>query len=126
MSIYSIEFQKHKVFHDFFNFERCVDDFLRNVIYKFKPSGKKWIKCSFTIENIQNSPHQDLRPIINSRYWTPPPYEGIYFNDFIFYGLRQNILGRVIINGMPGSSWHLKRFVSLSLKILDNDVEAVI
>ena len=126
LSIYSIEFQKHKDFHDFFNFERCVDDFLRNVIYKFKPSGKKWIKCSFTIENIQNSPHQDLRPIINSRYWTPPPYEGIYFNDFIFYGLRQNILGRVIINGMPGSSWHLKRFVSLSLKILDNDVEAVI
>ena len=100
--------------------------FLIDVKYNFKPGVKKWSKFSFAIENIQNSPHQDLRPIINSRYWTPPPYEGIYFNDFIFYGLRQSILGRVIITGMPGSSWHLKRFVSLSLKILDNDVEAVI
>ena len=39
--IYSIEFQKHKDFYDFFNSERCVDDFLRNVKYKFKPSVKK-------------------------------------------------------------------------------------
>ena len=110
----------------FSNSDRCVDDYLRNVKYKFKPSGKKWIKCLFTIENIQNSPDQDLREIINSRYWTTPPYEGNYFNDFIFYSLRQYILGRVIVNGMSGSSWHFEHFVSLSLKILDNDVEAVI
>ena len=103
-----------------------MDGFLRNAKYMFKPGGKKWIKCSFTIENIQNSPYKDLRPIINSRYWTTPPCEGIYFNDFISYGFRQNILGGVIINGMSGSLWDFKRFVSLSLKILDNDVEAVI
>ena len=126
LTIYSIQFQKHKDFYDFFNSEKCVDGFLRNAKYMFKPGGKKWIKCSFTIENIQNSPYKDLRPIINSRYWTTPPNEGIYFNDFISYGLRQNILGGVIINGMSGSLWNFKRFVSLSLKILDNDVEAVI
>ena len=126
LTIYYIEFQKNKDFYDLFNSEKCVDDFLKNVKYKFKPGDKKWIKCSFTIENIQNSPYKDLRLIINSRYWTTPPYEGIYFNDFIFYGLRQNVLRRVIINDMSGISWHFKRFVSLSLKILDNDVEAVI
>ena len=84
------------------------------------------IKYSFTIENIQHCPHQDSRPIINRRYWTTLAYEGIYFNDFIFYGLRQNILGRVIINGMSSCSWYFKHFISLSLNILDNDVEAVI
>ena len=68
LTIYSIEFQKHKEFYDFFNTEKCVDDFLRNVRYKFKPAGKKWMKCSLTIENIQNSPYQNLQPIINSRY----------------------------------------------------------
>ena len=83
------------------------------------------MKCSLTIENIQNSPYQNLQPIINSRYWTTSPYEGTYFNDFIFYGLRQNILGSVIINGMSGSSWHFKHFVSLLLKVLD-DVEAFV
>ena len=126
LTIYPIEFQKHRDFYDFFNSEQYVEDFLRNVRYKFKPGGKKWVKCLFTIENIQISPYQDLRPIINSRYWTTLPYEGTYFNDFIFYGLRQNILGRVIINGMSGSSWHFKRFVSLLLKVLDNDVKAVV
>ena len=80
----------------------------------------------FTIENIQQLPYQDLRPIINSRYWTTPPYEATYFNDFIFLGLRQNILSRVIANGMTGISWHFKRFVSLSLKVLDINVESII
>ena len=115
---------RNKDIYDFFNSEKCVDDILKNV--KFKSGGKKWIKFSFTIENIQNLPYKDLRPIDDSSYWIPPPTEGIYFNGFIFYGLRQNILGRVIINGMSGSSWHFKCFVSLSLKILDNDAEAVI
>ena len=126
LTIYSIEFQKHKDLYDFFNSEKGVDDFLKNVENKFISGGKKWIKCLFTIENIQSSPYKDIRPFINNRYWTTSPYEGIYFNDFIFYCLRQNILGRVVINGISDSSWYFKRFVSLSLKILDNDVEAVI
>ena len=54
------------------------------------------------------------------------PYEGNYFNDFIFYGLKQEILSRVIINGMSGSSWHFKRFISVTVKVLDNDTEAVV
>ena len=41
LTIYSIEFQKHKKFYDFFNSEKCVEDFLRNFRYKFKPAGKK-------------------------------------------------------------------------------------
>ena len=102
---------KNKDFYDLFNSERCVDDFLKNVRYRFKVTGKKWIKCSFTIENIQNSPHEDLIPIINSRYWTTPPYEGIYFNDFIFYGLRQSILSKVklmvclVVHGISRASF---------------------
>ena len=27
--------------------------FLKNVRYRFKVTGKKWVKCSLTIENIQ-------------------------------------------------------------------------
>ena len=45
---------------------------------------------------------------------------------FIFCCLRQNVLGRVIINGMSGSSWHFTRFLSLSVNVLDNDVKAVV
>ena len=126
LTIYSVKFQKHKDFYNFFNSEEVVDDFLKNVKYKFKPGGKKLTKYSFTIENIQQSPYQDIRPIINSRYWTTLPFEGSYFNDFIFFGLRQSILSRLTVNSMSGSSWHVKRFASLSSKVLGINVESII
>ena len=36
-----------------------------------------------------------------------------------FYGLRQNILNKVIVNGMSGSSWRFHRFVLLNVKTLN-------
>ena len=104
LAIYSVEYIKHKDSYNLYNSEFCLDNFLRNVKYRFKSGSKKWVKCSFTIENIQNDPYQGLTPILNSRYWTTSPYEGTYFNDFVFYSLKQEILSRVIINGMFASS----------------------
>ena len=125
MHIYSIEFQKYSSFYSFYDSENCADDFLRNAKYRFTSTSKKWFKCSFIIENIQNSIHPDLQPLLNNRYWTTQTYDSTYFNDFIFSGLRQDILNRVIINTMSGSAWHFKRFISLAVKILDGEVEAV-
>ena len=125
VTFYSLEYSKYKDFYNFYISEDCVD-FLINLKYRFKSGSKKWIKCSFAIENIQNALYQGLRPILNSRYWSTSPHEGNYFNDFIFYGLKQEILSIVISNGMSGSSWHFKRFISLSVKVLDNDAEAVV
>ena len=125
MHIYSIEFQKYSSFYSFYDSENCADDFLRNAKYRFTSTSKKWFKCSFIIENIQNSIHPDLQPLLNTRYWTTQTYDSTYFNDFIFFGLRQDILNRVIINTMSDSAWHFKRFISLAVKILDGEVEAV-
>ena len=78
------------------------------------------------IENIQNALYQGLRSIWNSGYGTTSPYEGNYFNGCIFYALKQEILSRVIINDLCGSSWHFTCFISLSVKVLDNDAKAVV
>ena len=86
-------------------------------------TNKKWFICSVNIENTQNSICSDLQPLLNIRYWTTETYNSIYFNDFMFYTLRQDILKRVIINTMSGSSWYFKRFVYLAVKILDGEVE---
>ena len=126
LTIYPIEYSKYKHFYNFYNSEDCVCDFLRNAKYRFRSGSKKWIKCSFMIENIQNASYQGLRPILKSRYWTMSPYEGNYFNDFLFYGLKQEILSRAIINDMSGSSWHVECFISLTVKVLDNDAEDVV
>ena len=85
----------------------------------------KLIKCAFIIENIQQSAFENLRPIINTRWWITDVYKAKCFNDFVFYGLRHNILNKVIVNGMSGSSWRFHEFVMLNVKILNLDGEMV-
>ena len=85
----------------------------------------KLIKCSFVIESIQHSAFENLRPILNTIYWTTDVYKAVYFNDFVFYGLRQNVLSKVIVNGMSGSSCKFHKFVMISLKVLNLDREIV-
>ena len=67
-------------------------------------TNKKWFKCSFTIENTQNGSSADLQALTDIRYWTTETYDSIYFNDFILYSLKADILKRVIVNQMSGSS----------------------
>ena len=54
LTIYKIEFKKYKNQYSFFNVEKCVNDFLKNVQNRFRATNKKWFKCSFTIENTKN------------------------------------------------------------------------
>ena len=120
LTIYKIEYKEHHREYSFNNSENCVDSFLRNVKSKFKATNKKWFKCSFTIENTQNAYSDNFQDLISTRYWTTETYDGIYFNDFILYSLKADILKRVIVNQMSGSSWYFKRFLILALKVLDS------
>ena len=79
--------------------------------------GEMLLKYGFLIQNIQQSVQENLRPIVNTTYWTTKPFKTTYFNDYIFYSLRKNILKRVIVNGMSGSSWRFRRFIYLNLKV---------
>ena len=115
--------ENFKIFIIFLSSELFVYDSLRNVKSRFEASSKKWFKCSFVIENVQLALYSGVQPLLNTRHWTTSTYDGVYFNDFIFFGLKQEILNRVIINSVTGSSWHFKRFVSLAVKILDDAVE---
>ena len=123
--IFEITVNKHDDCYDFENSEEVADDFLKNVRSRFKPSGLKLTKCSFVIENMQQSAFENLRPILNTRYWTTDVYKATYFNDFVFFGLTQNILSKVIVHDMSGSSWKFRRFVMISLKVLNLDREIV-
>ena len=64
-----------------------------------------------------------MQPLINTRYWTTETYDRIYFNDFAFYSLQNDILKRVMVNQMSGSSWYFKRFLHLAVKTLDSEVK---
>ena len=116
---YEISVNNHADYYDFGNAQQVVDDFLRNVLSKFRPRSDVLLKFGFLIENIQPSLHENLIPILSTRYWSTEPYQTRYFNDYIFYSLRENILKRAIANGMSGSSWRFRRFVYLNLKTID-------
>ena len=64
LTIYQIEFKKYNSFYPFFNSEKCVEEFLQNVKYKFHATSKKWFKYSFIIKNTQNSIRPDLQPLL--------------------------------------------------------------
>ena len=122
ITIYSIDYTKHQDSYNFFDSEKCVSDFLSNCKYNFKNSGQiKTFKCSFTIQNQQVSPIEDAPPIVNTRYWSTSPYEGVYFNDFIYFSIKGEILNRVILNGLSRSSWYFLKFANLSLKVLEGE-----
>ena len=104
LTIYKIEFKKYGKQYSFYDSQKCVDDFLKNVKYRFQATNKKWFKCSFTIENLKNSIRSDLQALTNTRYWTTETYDSIHFNDFILHSLRSDVLKRVIVNQMSGSS----------------------
>ena len=127
---FEITVNKHGDYSDFEDSEEVVHDFLKNVRSRFKPSGLKFIKCSFVIENIQQSEIYNKytkKYIYNKKYTTniqqniyniytkyiqqkiynkniQQIYKATYFRDFVFYALRQNTLSKVIVNGMSGSS----------------------
>ena len=61
-----MKFKKYISFYKFYDSQKCVDDFLRNVKYRFETNHKKW----FNIENTQNSVRSDLELLLNIRYWT--------------------------------------------------------
>ena len=70
--------------YNFKSSEEIVEDFLKNVCSKFRSSGSKLIKCSFVIENIQQSVTENIRPILNTLYWSTDVNQTVYFNDFVF------------------------------------------
>ena len=108
---YEISVNKQPNYYNFESAKQVVDDFLKNVRSRFQPKGDVLLKCDFMIENIQPSVNENFAPIINTRYWSTEPYKTKCFNDSVFYSLRENILKRVIINGMSGSSWTFRRFI---------------
>ena len=121
--IYNINFEKHSNEYNFYNSQELVDEFLFNVKSRFKPQNNVFFMADFSIENIQNAPltSPNVTDITNTLYWTTDVYKGVYFNDFIISEIPSNILKRVIINNLTGSSWYFNRFKHLSIKVLEQN-----
>ena len=116
---YEITFQGHSDSYDCFNSEKLVDEFLLLVKSKIFPSNTDfYIRCGFSLENMQAPLTDDDVPLTNSRNWSTEPIQTKSFNDFVFFSLRESILKRVINNGLTGSSRFYKRFLYINVKTI--------
>lgn len=53
----------------------------------------------------------------SKRVWMTDVYIGKFFNKFITGEIKNELVKRVIVNGMTGSSWRFKRFERVSITI---------
>ena len=103
----------------FFNSEKLGDEFLLSVKSKiFRSNTDFYIRCGFSLENMQEPLTDDDEPLTNSRYWSTEPIQTKSFNDFVYFSLQESILKRVINNGLTNSSWFFKRFLYINVKTI--------
>ena len=125
---YCINFLEHGSFYNFYNSQEVVSEFLTVFENNFIPNADlrhSRFKCSFTIVNRQPDPRDGFAEITDSRIWKINVYDGVYFNDFIKSNLANDILKRVIMIGMSGSSWRFKRFDRICITVNSNDLRNI-
>ena len=71
----------------------------------------------FELKNYQRTEPVELE---TTRVWLTNVFVGRYFNEFIRNEMKKDILIRVIINGLTGSSWLFKRSNKLQVNVTDN------
>ena len=107
---YSIYFQQHKKFYDFYD-EGIVDSFFCSVQRSFTLSALN-IKLQgyFKLKNYQQI---EITEIENITVRLIKVHVGKYFNQFARGQIKEDKLKRVIINGGTGSSWLFKHFLAV-------------
>lgn len=62
---------------------------------------------------IINQQHGDFIVAETTRVWLTNTYTARHFNAYVRGSIKSEIVKRVIVNGLTGSSWFFKRFQRL-------------
>ena len=97
-----------------FNSEKIVDEFLNVVDRKFEVTDLVKVQLVFSIINYQPPENEFFVDIIDQRTWLTDVYSCKFLNKFVKSGLKRDILKRITVNVLTGSSWRFKRFNKIS------------
>ena len=117
---FEITFKEHSSSYDFFDSVAVVEYFLNSVrekapVYK----SNVLIRAGFSIENIQQALNDNYtEPLTLNRYWNTEPIVARFFNDFVYFKIKESILKRVIQNQLSGSAWNFHKFNYINVKFL--------
>ena len=113
ITYYSINFNQHKIFYDFFSSD-LVETFLNSVYQVFQPKKE----CKFQVyAEIVNQQRGEII-LEDEKVWLTNLHHSKDFNDFARGEIKDEITKRVIVNGQSGSSWLFKRFDRLNVIVV--------
>ena len=113
ITYYSINFEQHKNFYDFFSSD-ILDSFIQSVYEKFTPDKE----CKF--QGFAEIVNQQMGEIIltDRQVWLTNVFNSRHFNEFVRGQIRDEIAKRLIVNDQTGSSWHFRRFERLTVTVV--------
>ena len=113
ITYYSINFEQHKNFYDFFSSD-ILDSFIQSVYEKFTPDKE----CKF--QGFAEIVNQQMGEIIltDRQVWLTNVFNSRHFNEFVRGQIRDEIAKRLIVNDQTGSSWHFRRFERLTVIVV--------
>ena len=113
ITYYSINFDQHKNFYDFYSSD-LVDVFLDAVHQVYQPKSE--CKSQGYAEIVNQQRGETI--LEDRRIWLTNVYQFKYFNDFVRGEIKDEIIKRIIVNGQTGSSWLFKRFIRLNVVVV--------
>ena len=94
---FSISYNQHKNFFQ----QQIVDDFLDSVYTRFNPDDQYMIQGYAEIINQQQG---KLIIAESTPVWLTNTYTARDFNDYVRSSIKSEIVKRIIVNGLTGSS----------------------
>ena len=124
LTIFSINYDQHSDFYNFYNSEQIIDNFSTVVENRFAPGKSVEVQVLFSLINFQSPENEFSVKILDKRAWMTDVFDCIFFNNYIRIGFRNEILKRVIVNGLTGSSWRFKRFNRIAINVKNKKLKS--
>ena len=109
ITYYSINFDQHSDFYNFFDAEKTVVGFF-SVKNKSVVTDNLEVQGSVSLVNCQPAESNIVIELEDQRIWLTNVYSCFFLSEFIREKLKEEFMRRVIISGQSGSSCRFKRF----------------
>ena len=103
--------------------KKTVDDFAVVFEKVFNPRKKVRLQGSMELMNYMPT---DIIELGNRRIWMTDFYECKCFNSFVKGEINNDLMKRVIVNGMTGSSKRFKSFERITFIVTDINKKSVV
>ena len=123
ITYYSINFLLHKNSYHFHDAIKTVYDFELAFERVFNPRKKDRIQGSMELINYMPTDKIELE---SRRIWITDVYECNFFNSFVKGEIKNDLMERVIVNGMTDCSWRFKSFERITFTVTNINKKSIV